>query len=393
MLNLVVLALIIVCIFDPAGKILEIKYFLFVVSWILMIIRMIVFKKNRWLNYEFFIYICLFLFIPILSIMQYFVFDAKSPYDGFLFFKSYLFITLTLVLTSSGIDFLGKFCAVLTSLSILTILIFFIIMIFPFTLPFIDAYGIVHGNLSLGQRTYGTYSYYAIFYRTSPMIVFAICYYVYWFYNTSITKKFHLFILSFINIFALFLSGTRANIIVSLLVPLVLILRYSKHKRVIVFVVIFGVLALASRYAETVFAMLNPKDVSNSQKIGYLTDYKTIFDSVPTILFGQGIGAYNTWTSMGFTTSQTELTYIEIFRNYGIVLGVPLLVLLIYPLIRANYRHKEYIKNGYLCYLLVSFTNPFIFSSSGMLILSIVLSSLIHQGKNSIHYSITQQSI
>jgi hypothetical protein len=88
-----------------------------------------------------------------------------------------------------------------------------------------------------------------------------------------------------------------------------------------------------------------------------------------------GIGAPYNFTEISHGTV-TELTYMELLRSFGILFGVPMLLGLFYPLGRlANHRWRSvhYLYLGYAVYLYLCSANPFLVSSSGMLVFSIVL--------------------
>ena len=72
----------------------------------------------------------------------------------------------------------------------------------------------------------------------------------------------------------------------------------------------------------------------------------------------------------------TELTYLEILRSYGLFGAVFVLALLSYPfrvLARREYHESHYVLLAYLCYLIICVSNPLLFSSSGMLVLALVV--------------------
>jgi len=115
-----------------------------------------------------------------------------------------------------------------------------------------------------------------------------------------------------------------------------------------------------------------------------MKDYRKLFEDPTTLLLGQGLGSYYYWSGFGEAISNTELTFLEIFRNYGLILGTLLLMLILYPLKYIKLKSDDIhtcILIGYGTYLLMCSSNPLLFSSSGMIILSAVISSLF-LGKN-----------
>jgi hypothetical protein len=99
-----------------------------------------------------------------------------------------------------------------------------------------------------------------------------------------------------------------------------------------------------------------------------------VFDNLKNLLIGQGLGAKFFVSGRGGYYSIVELTYVELIRNYGLLFSVPYFVLLAFPFIMYRaYRNQWYLLIAYASYLLMSAGNPLIFSSNGMMVLSIVL--------------------
>jgi hypothetical protein len=121
-------------------------------------------------------------------------------------------------------------------------------------------------------------------------------------------------------------------------------------------------------------SMFDPQDVSNAAKIAYLADYSEILFEPKTLLLGQGLGTRFFASGLGEIVSITELSYFEVVRTYGIIVGAAFLLYLVYPLIvlvrsrGATY----YVTVGYAAYLLESYSNPYLLSSNGMLVLGLV---------------------
>jgi hypothetical protein len=126
--------------------------------------------------------------------------------------------------------------------------------------------------------------------------------------------------------------------------------------------------------------MLNPAEESNSVKIGMLNDYYRVFSDPVYLLFGQGLGSYFNTSLRGMESYITELTYLEVFRNFGLLLGLVMMFLITYPIIYTFYIDTTFnIKHvvvGYITYLIMNATNPLLFSSGGMLILSILIANI-----------------
>jgi len=178
----------------------------------------------------------------------------------------------------------------------------------------------------------------------------------------------------------MFMAGTRNNMLVAICLPLTLLFFQSKNKKWAALIVLSVLITIVTFFNSEISAMLSSSETSNEIKIAYLGDYNDIFSDPVTLLFGQGLGSYQYWRILGEDVSIVELTYFEILRNYGIILGSILLCMIIYPLIYSvrisiRYNYKP-ILIAYVFYLFMSMTNPFIFSSLGMLILSMLIADI-----------------
>lgn len=368
--------LIIVCVFDPPDQIFHMKMPLFIGCWLMVIVSIISSNRQIYLPYNVVNYSLAFIIILLLSILYYYIMDGSEPYDGFIFLKAYLFPTLIVLLYVSRIDLLHPLCIILTLLSLLIIAIPLIRDYSPLAYGILSSMGQEYGVLRLGERVYGGIRFETVFYVTSPMIAIAVATYVYKSMVTTGGKRILNIILSVINIYAMFLAGIRNTIIVSILLPLIVMFWFSKHKLIMINIFMAICIAVILSNVGVVVDMFDSENVSNAVKIGYLEDYNKIFSNIRYLLFGQGIGAYNYWTVLGQSTSGTELTYMEVFRNYGILLGSLVILLLLYPFkyFKGNNMDCKCALLGYASYLIMCASNPLLFSSSGMLMLSIVMS-------------------
>ena len=120
--------------------------------------------------------------------------------------------------------------------------------------------------------------------------------------------------------------------------------------------------------------MFSSNSKSNLGRLSLLGDYIRELEIPSTLLFGQGLGATFYVSVNSRMQWIAELTYLEILRHYGIFMGLILFIMLLYPFIYyKRYSDKKYLLVAYFGYLLMCITNPFIFSSSGMIMLSIIL--------------------
>ena len=112
-------------------------------------------------------------------------------------------------------------------------------------------------------------------------------------------------------------------------------------------------------------------EASNAVKFGRLAYYWNLFDLHPEYLFiGQG-PATLFYCDKGLT-DQTEWTYLDLIRNYGL-LSLAILCVFFYPLVRLFRHRRDPFTQGvlftYVVYLLIAGTNPLLLSSTGMLMI------------------------
>ena len=353
------------CVFDPAGLLFRVKDLLFV---LIVLIYCVYVGKTSKCKKAFFNYLLVFAFIlPFVSIVFYCLFHLPNGvnYD-ISSVKTYIFLSFSLVLYNLKRDVIVPFCKILTLLSIVIIVIYILADLIP---GFIEVVNIFGKQYELGKiviKQLGSYQNTRIYFWTSPLIVFACVHYFskYFFLH----KKIYL-LLTCINVVGLFMSGSRMNMGISILVVPFLYWYYSSlRKRMLIYcaLLLLFMIFFPLVYDFLVNNIITESDRSDQVRDVLLSDY---------MLFGQGVGSMFS-QSRGLELSYSELTYIELYRRFGLILGSVYVFLLLYPLrniFRYFRKYDSHIYIAFLIYLLMATFNPFLFSSSGMIILSIVL--------------------
>lgn len=172
---------------------------------------------------------------------------------------------------------------------------------------------------------------------------------------------------------AFFMSGTRSTMLLPFFMLGVVLfnrvtrtrrLKYFLYPALTIFAIAFImlVLMLASEQGEK----------SNTIKFAHLTSYAQLFADNPRyLLWGQGPGTWFYSSGFGAMTDETEWTYMELLRNYGL-LCLPMLYVYVLPLFRLwpHIRTNNFtfgIFCTYFCYLLIAGTNPLLMSSTGII--------------------------
>jgi hypothetical protein len=377
-LKFFLIAFLLSCVFDPADKLFGLKVPLFISCWVIFFIS----KKSFDFKFpkEIVSFILFFLAVPIISISYYLIFDGSEPFGGFSLFKSFLFISLVLILFNKQINLIPSLSKILSILSFSIILVYLIILINPILFGLIYEFGLNYGIFHIGQRVYSSdLKIWSIFFVTSPMIIIAIAYY---FDLAFKSRKLRYYILLAINVFAMFIAGTRNNMLMSILLPFILFIIYSKNKKLVSLMVFSSLLVGTIFLADVLTDLLSPEEESNQTKLSLLKDYEEIFSDPKVLLFGEGLGAYREWDSNGRFYFTSELTYFEIFRYFGLFFGLVVVYFMFYPIIYCYNNRKLFKENhiiiSYFLYLIMSFTNPLFFSSLGMLIFAIILTNIFN---------------
>jgi hypothetical protein len=378
-LKFIIIIFLSVCIFDPADKILGLKVELYIACWVVFISLYTKEIINNKIKIGLIIYIFGMILIPIISMFFYQLSNNIGDTQALSFLKSHIYITFAFLLFTIRMNIIPYLSILLTVLSIGIISVSILTIIFPFLDIPIRIFGIKYGILLTGTRAYSeAVQLRQIYFVTSPMIVIAIAHYFHKALN-NISKKRNMF-LTFINLIAITLAGTRSNLIGGVLSLSAVLIINSKNKILAITVINLLIISFLIYFWPEVSDVLSLDEDSNSVKIRLLTDYKEIFSNSKDLLFGQGFGSYYYFTAKSKFDWITELSYLEIIRTLGLLLGIPMLVLIFFPIIYRIFSNKPFqsriVVSAYMVYLAMSSLNPLIFSSLGMTIISALIANI-----------------
>lgn len=394
LLRIALFALLVASVFDPADRVAGLKVPLFVALWIIFILCLL-FSDGRITKVvgSLFAYVVVFaVLLPLASVFWYFVGgNHPGPYDGPAYLKSFLFLTLAIVLAVARIKAVPLLSIVLSFLSAALLALTAVIYHRPDTEGLLWALGDSSGVFAISTRSYAGLSYSYVYFHTAPLLVISIAYFAHKVITFSNKRRLYV-ILLLLNLTAMVCSGTRNDLILGLVTPVAVFLWYSERKQRRLFwaMLMLGTVVVGSFGGDIIHAMLDPGDVSNTIKLTHLLDYSRLFSNTSTLLFGQGLGAYFYSTAFGTETSVTELTYLEFIRNFGLIIAVVYYALLLYPVSKLRkpaFREVHYLLFGYISYLTICISNPLLVSSSGMLVLAIVISEVFPRGERAFHSS------
>jgi hypothetical protein len=382
--HFLLLAFVMVCVFDPADKILGAKVPLFVALWIATLLKMLLVDGRFHFPVAPTVYVATFVAIPVLSIIPTYLVGGGLPPEGVTLLKGYLLVSLVLVLVVHRVDLVPQLSAALTVLACFTVGIFVAIHLsYSWVYNALQPLSYNFGLLYLGKRSFGNYDLLQIYFVTSPMLVVAVAYY----FDRAMseansTRKLLFFAVTAIDILGMFLGGTRNNILISVLTPALLWPFYMKRPSVSALCGLGVIAILALLFGGHLKAFFDFSEMGNDIRLTTMQDYVRIFSDPATLMFGQGLGTYYNWSARGpFYVS--ELTYLEIIRNFGLFGGLLMMGLISLPLAHAVFmptsRRDKVLAMAYFLYLVMSALNPMFFSSTGILILAILVANIFKQ--------------
>ena len=205
-----------------------------------------------------------------------------------------------------------------------------------------------------------------IFMKTSPMMFLGLFY--------SLRRKQYISALGFFA--ALILSGTRANMLVAIasVVFYMCCLEQSRRLRrisLVVAVTVGLIVIWDGRILDFLYDMFQRKAGSDSVRSGHLKGILEFWAQNPVAFF-TGSGFISEFYSYGTNTylSNIELSYWNLLRQVGLVAFLFFIAVLVVPVIGLSKRSagNHYIL-AYLCYLVIAYTNPFLYSSTGFTVI------------------------
>jgi hypothetical protein len=370
-----------VCVFDPADQILGVKVPLFIALCGATLLGIPGLANKGKLLTQPTIYVAAFVAIPMLSLLRYYLLSGHLPPQGFPLLKGYLLISLVIVLVVNRFDLIPLLSAALAVLALLVIAVFIVIQLdYSRMYNALQPVGLSTGLFYLDERSYGSLHLLQVFFATSPMLVVPIAYYFDRAMSESaIKRRLVFFAVTLVSIVGMFLAGTRNNILVSVLLPLLIWPLYSTKPGSSALYSAAGIAILGLLFVGHLKEFFDPTEFANNIKLITLKDYIGIFGDPATLWLGQGLGANYDWSARG-QYFITELTYFEIIRNFGLIGGIPILAMLLLPLANAILssasRRDKALAVAYFLYLVMSAFNPILFSSMGILILAALMANV-----------------
>lgn len=293
--------------------------------------------------------------------------------------KSFVFLFYIFFIPAKHLNFFKYFYHICLLMAIVEILIYLIMCFVPAFSSSLYSYMVNHDNtamINLNRNFYGI-TIASVFYKTSPMLVITECFALTIFFKKG-EKKYLLHAL--LSISGLLCSGTRANMLSCVLVGLIIFLSYNFYvkKRMLSSIFIFSIVGFCTIFL--IIFLLTTSESSTDIKTEHLKSFFVLFFENPLIYGTIGSGAGTIMYTSGFNqhTTVTELSYLELIKNFGLIGTVFILILLFIPFIYLFKNNKYKILDkisfsiGYLAYLFIAGTNPLLIGSTGFTVIAII---------------------
>ena len=365
-----------VLIVDPANRIFGLKSLIFAPLLALF------FLKNRNINKISLSIILIIYLIILCSSVWGFIFQINTDYKFLIFFMQGFFM-LFLLFWAKHLSLIERTVLPGITVSIIVCIVYNIFYLTDSSSQ-TGIYELISqqydGTMMIGIRNFLGIEYPAVYYSSAPILLIPFGLYLYRLLNYNDKKKFHLIIL-ILMLIPLILGGTRAMMLSTIIIIyfMVIIKFIETKKNILAFLLIsMGIMMLLLAF---ILLLGDKAEESLSVKMTLLEAFYNHISEYPaTLVFGNGVGA--TFDSLGVRgryAIQSEWTYLEFIRWFGLPLSIVFIGIYIYPIYllikNGKYRpEKNAMILAYICYLFLGGTNPYLYSSNGMLVLLIMYS-------------------
>jgi len=371
MVSLLPWLLVAVVVVDPADSFFSIKTPLF---FLVMLISLFYFRNISLLKPPFLLILLFVSFIvPVYGVFVFFINDASgNPAHALAMLKAFLFflIIIPLLLFDSKVDKMLAYTPLLIIPVTLSIYSLFIINA-GFD-PELYSSIIDSNNIKLAMRDVLGIKLVMIYYLTSPLLLFSVCFFSAKYVTSG--GKWNIVFIGII-VFAMYLSGARANIVMAFVLPSLIILQARSKSLEHYFLKLVSLPIAIIVITLSVMMLSDSGEISNSIKSLHFSSIINNFTWWGDVVFGQGLGSEYYSYGKNEIIFMSELTYVEIFRQLGLFFGFLLIAVLMVPiltmLIKGMFFH--WFNLAYIGYLVISATNPLLMNSTGMFVLAAAL--------------------
>ena len=364
--NALFFLLLLVLMVDPGNAILHLKDKVFV---LFVGFNMVFFKPDfRYLAVIVPVFCVIFL-CYLLAVMQ----ENNVDYDFFLgIVKGFAPLVLLLWVRHYDVLRLARIPAVITCLIILTL--YSATVYSDEFRAALFMYSKKHNEMvMLTERYYLGFHVFGMYYRSIVSLMPVLCVFLFSTLNSKPLKLASL-LCALLMAVCYLVSGTRAMFLTPFAIfGGMLYLNLMKRRKIKYLLYPLLVLCAVGFLILIYLLATQEGDLSNSIKYGHLTSYLELFDAhTEYLLLGQGPGTLFYSVGFGRMTAETEWTYIELIRYFGIF-SLIILAVYLFPLTSLLKDISDELSFSlgitYIIFLLVGGTNPFLLNSQGMMIL------------------------
>lgn len=338
---------------------LNIKEILLFIAIILFLPSIISCFKNS----KYSIVLILGIFVPVIEIFLSFTIGESTIKDALSNGYMWLFLLLIPIIIQRNLDIKTPFLVATNIIAFLIVSTWLLDLLGIISIyeNFLINYFFDMGEIqSLSKGILAIFGY-AIYYKSSILLIISLGYYI--------NKKNYLRGLMFM--IALFMTGARANAVLAIFVCIMLIfLRegFTLSKILIVFSVMIAIMLLLPSFIQKMeFVSALKYNYSEMVKISGITStFELLNEHKYMYLFGEGLGSYFFDTARGGVVQLFELSFIDYFRQVGILGYIPFLYLIIKP-IKYLFLNSKWLFISYISYLVIAATNPLLMNSTSFI--------------------------
>jgi len=384
LLKVIMAALLVDIMIDPSNLVFQVKYLFFGLLFLFWLPKLglekITLPKNLLWILIFISFFMPFYALALGLIHHYF---NNTEMGSIVYLNSFFFFLLALIVVDEGFNLTKIFTYSSLLIVLITLTAYVILLLNPISFGKLYEYAVIDKQVAIySLRKYGDYTVLQMFYKTSPLLVFPLSYFLHQlFIQRNFKGLFFKMAALILLAVTLFLSGTRANMLSLVLILMFYLAWYifTKSKKFFVLLMgVYGIIGFIGIYTLSEL-LLNAQEISNQVKFGHFISYIEHFSEyIGDFIYGQGLGSRFYSSGIHQMTNITELSYFELIRIWGLPITIVFFLVLLLPLyyeIRARKISALFI--AYLAYLFIAGTNPLLLSSTGMVVLVYVFSEMI----------------
>lgn len=351
------------CIFDPGNALFHTKQITFFFALVTNI-KKITFK-NYFPVFNFLIFYVAFFVSASLMMLRNIDYDSS-----FVNMYSTTFLLLVIFfIDNDKIEIRYGFNAVCFFIALITIVLSYIIINVPvLTLLVLENEKLNTVFMIAEHKKFLWWWFSSVFHMASPLLIIQVALKFYFFLKTHQKRFFFTTVFYFI---AMFFTGTRANVFAEILVIGVVYIYHLFYVRKKMYQATFLCFIFFAFAFIGTFLLLTVKNSSSNMKDMHMVSYNVLFSENPSyMLFGQGPGAWLYDFGWKRLCTNTELSYMELIRMFGLFFTIAIICLYAYPFLKFVKKPNFFsfsVSIAYLAYLFIAGTNPLLIGPTGFI--------------------------